>query len=774
MITIQPSISDIPSKKSVVIIWGTSAQAIKLVRFFKEYHFEVHAFCNNDPEKWGETFIGFPIISPSELEDLTKESGFDVIIQLLGDEKSCSEIAAQVESFAISRILYPNDAWDFCETFVQEKQQLSKQNEETLEERLRALSHARDVDLCTQLEEGFYLPYQAQFSANFDKNKSLLVQYPYLFQKEMIAPSETEFSVFPVNEEKIYCYHKMNGNYILLETYSEHETKHFFENLDDPIFVSNEFNEFNLKFLVDNVRASELVAQDNHIYLQYDNMEEFSFLLYYVDFEPLLKDEKIVFLIGEEERNLCPINFKEKFNIDYDSMEVQEVQPPEIKRITVQLHLSPFSGNALMNEILDGHSAILSANGGFSKFGFYNFDEKNNILPFESFLNDMKRNIDAKNIPQLELICCHLKLPKHTHMEPSVETKLEAATVFWGHLVALNEEFPVSTLKDWIVSLYIAYVRTRELQLPSRIAPMIHHFEHDVRAAPYHYSQLRLMYDDFDYTYYYFPMRDLFPRKLSGVMFTDNDFRKLLDVVASTAELETNLKNCIGTWFAVMGPLLIEYNNVPLTPRTLQAIRFEDLKLNPKATLTAICRQFNIPYSDILQLCTKNHKGYEFYNPTLTEAAKTGFHIMPLYREGYDYLSLEERKFYESVFGSTITPYEYTREYTKENDPMISLEERYNQPFAFEQKLVERLAQYSSQDFTDEIEKNRRIMIDNLVKNSAMQSKYSVTLLRPVPELLVHELYQNQSSLPKLEDLDVTFLDAPLLSTKQEKRDCDE
>lgn len=60
--------------------------------------------------------------------------------------------------------------------------------------------------------------------------------------------------------------------------------------MEKPLFVTNEDNRYNLKFLYDNVRCSEDVGTDNHVYLYYDNVNRFLRLLLTTDLEQLLKE----------------------------------------------------------------------------------------------------------------------------------------------------------------------------------------------------------------------------------------------------------------------------------------------------------------------------------------------------------------------------------------------------------------------------------------------------------------------------------------------------
>lgn len=157
-----------------------------------------------------------------------------------------------------------------------------------------------DETIINDLQKCFFEPNSVQMEENFQDNSKLLMDYPYFFSKRCLKPNENRYMLLPINESIYYCYDRIDQRLIPMEVNSEHETKYFFNDIDNPLFVENEFNEFHLKFLEDNIRDSTDYAGDNHIYLAYENEDLFSLLLYYCDLKSLLKRRKIVFLIGNE------------------------------------------------------------------------------------------------------------------------------------------------------------------------------------------------------------------------------------------------------------------------------------------------------------------------------------------------------------------------------------------------------------------------------------------------------------------------------------------
>ncbi len=66
-----------------VVLWGVGEQGKKLLATSRTRGIEVCAFCDNNPEKWGSSFDGVPIISPNDLaEYLTQFDANKLLLQL--------------------------------------------------------------------------------------------------------------------------------------------------------------------------------------------------------------------------------------------------------------------------------------------------------------------------------------------------------------------------------------------------------------------------------------------------------------------------------------------------------------------------------------------------------------------------------------------------------------------------------------------------------------------------------------------------------------------
>ena len=72
-----------------------------------------------------------------------------------------------------------------------------------------------------------------------------------------------------------------------------------------------------------------------------------------------MEEEKIVFLIGDE-ISQYPIDFKERFGIDYSAFPVKPIGVREVKRMIWHTQLSSHNGGDFFNEIFDGHPNLIA------------------------------------------------------------------------------------------------------------------------------------------------------------------------------------------------------------------------------------------------------------------------------------------------------------------------------------------------------------------------------------------------------------------------------
>ena len=211
-------------------------------------------------------------------------------------------------------------------------------------------------DIMAMLQEAYYQPNESELQRYYQKNIETLATYPYFWGTSFPDFSSLSFLLFPISDDSYYLYDKKADCFVgEYDGTTCHRMRYFFENLDQALRVEDEDNLYNLTFLFDNVRRSEDVAMDNHIYLLYHSWEPLQRVMQVGDLAPILEHKKFVFLMGSENFDRYPLNFKTEFGIDYDGMEPVPVRIEEVKRICYW-YKHAYSGTALSCGILNASS----------------------------------------------------------------------------------------------------------------------------------------------------------------------------------------------------------------------------------------------------------------------------------------------------------------------------------------------------------------------------------------------------------------------------------
>ena len=211
-------------------------------------------------------------------------------------------------------------------------------------------------DIFKTLMWTFYEPNRKAMKKRYETNCRLLLKYPYLFRKDFPDFEALPLRFLPFDEK---------GGYIpfspaekrfdaFVNVKKQVITRNFFRDLEKPVLAADVFSQYELEYLYDNVRPSEYVGRENHLYLHYTGWETFCSWLQILDLRRLLKKNKIVFLIGDEIAQY-PIDFQARFGIDYSQYPVRRVGIREVTRLIWHTQLSAHNGGDFFNEIFDHH-----------------------------------------------------------------------------------------------------------------------------------------------------------------------------------------------------------------------------------------------------------------------------------------------------------------------------------------------------------------------------------------------------------------------------------
>ena len=189
-------------------------------------------------------------------------------------------------------------------------------------------------------------------------------------------------------------------------------------------------------------------------------------------------------------------------------------------------------------------------------------------------------------------------------------------------------------------------------------------------------------------------------------------------------------------------------------------VRFEDGKLNPKATFTALAAFLDLPYTESMTYCSRNGER----DPESLEGNDRGFDPAAIYRTYEDYLGPEERYFLEYFMRDVYQRYGYDFQYydgSPMNEEQINnLIERMHGCTDLILASYERALKYKV-FFEDEDPEQRRQEILQEIKENMMEKRREIAsvLMRGL-----HFINKNGAPLnfmPSLE-LDPALLEQPL------------
>lgn len=596
------------------------------------------------------------------------------------------------------------------------------------------------------MDEAFYAPNVKLLQTRYRKNCALLGKYPYLFRKDFLKFEDLPIRFYPYDDNSYTPYYvgeERFGDYInFRETVIQH---YFFKDLENPILAEDVYSQYELEYLRDNVRRSEDVACENHVYLYYTSWAEFCAHLACLNMKPLLEEKKVVFLF-EDEKELYPIDFKERFHIDYSRLSVKPLAIREVTRLIWHGQLSSHNGGDLFNEVFDAHP---------------------NLIAMPSILmSNIEETIEATR-KGLE--------------ESGTLAEAQARFSHWNDPRLIEELYHnrARTDKDILVGMYLyrkEYTGFRDES--SRIVPALFFQPHfgnimysmrsdargrTVLSSP-EYEAVRTspVFLGFKYIKMFLPMRRPTTSHGGTVKFMD---------AVSAYENEYESKN--GTLSintdAVSERVMNRSFMVDRQDRVCRdsvVVRFEDGKLNPKATFTALAAFLDIPYTESMTKCTD--RGEEAVVP----GNVTGFDPVSVYRTYDEYVNGNERIFIEYFLRDVYRYYGYdfhyydgkpmSRERVEEllkgfdtmdgfirKNWMLAVsrtEVRLNGALVENKEISNTVHQQMLDKYIQTIWENRHKIVDVLMNdlrfvNQEGQPLQMMPLLRPDPELLEQPLY---------------------------------
>lgn len=487
----------------------------------------------------------------------------------------------------------------------------------------RGLFQGELMDLMLQ---AFYLPNVQKQEKRYARNCRALERYPYFFREEFPAFDQLPILFFPFDDQGYVPFFKAEnrfGDYVNFD--DPVIDRYFFKDLENPILARDVYSQYQLEYLNDNVRRSEWVGRENHIYLHYTDWTRFCGYLPCLDFTGLLKEKKLIFLM-EEEVGEYPIDFKARFGIDYSQYPVRPVGVREVKRLIWHTQLSAHNGGDFFNEIFYGHPNLIA----YESLMFTNMEEL--IKEQRKVLGQAKKGKGIYPAAMKELL----------QIQNPTDKDLLVAMFLAGEGVskAAQSEARIAPVLLFQPHFYNILYRPRLNQTGDRAILVSEQYD-SIRNSS--------LFRQFKYIKTFTPMRR--PTTSYGATV-----RYMLN---STKE-EDGKDKVVGDAFT--DRLLNRSFMVDRSDRLYRdsaLVRFEDGKLNPKATFTALAEFLDIPYTESMTYCS----GRTGLNPESMKGNDRGFDTAAIYRTYDEYVDDADRCLLEYFLRDAYREYGYKFHY---------------------------------------------------------------------------------------------------------------
>ena len=493
-------------------------------------------------------------------------------------------------------------------------------------------------DILHLMTAAFYEPNIRAIKNRYERNCRLLERYPYIFRHDFPSFEELSVCFIPFDDYDGYTpFDYASARFGEMVRLREPVIKHyFFKDLEKAILATDIYSQYELEYLRDNVRPSEYIGRENHIYLHYTDWKEFCAWLQVLNLTALLESKKFVFLI-EDEIAEYPIDFKDRFGLDYSQYPVRPVGVQEVNKLIWHTQLSTHNGGDFFNEIFDAHPNLV-------------------CMP----------SIMMKNAEEM--------VQSMKDAVGKAKTLEEYRSIFSGKNSHIADELFAAkriTDKDYFVAAFMSQEDWMQFVDPSsRIAPALFfqpHFHNIVyslhgdeqgrtvltadNVKELHKSKL---FKGFKYIKTFTPMRRFTTSHGATVKFMYNSALKGAEEILGKDEKGVILIVPDAVSQRVLNRSFLADPDDRLYKDSI-VVRFEDGKLNPKATFTALAAFLDLPYTETMTYCSEKGK----HDPLGFDTNVRGFDPATVYRTYDEYVNDSERKYIEYFLRDAYEYYGY-------------------------------------------------------------------------------------------------------------------
>lgn len=497
------------------------------------------------------------------------------------------------------------------------------------------------------LTGAFYEPNIKELRGRYERNVKLLKKYPYLFRKDFPSFEELPIRFYPYSDGSYIPFFPARREFgEFIDIKKPVVSRNFFRDLEKPVLASEVYSQYELEYLRDNVRRSDYVGRENHVYLHYEDWGIFCSYLQCWNMRPLLEEEKIVFLMGEEIAQY-PIDFKERFGIDYSQYPLKPVGIREVTRMIWLSQILSHNGIFFFTEVLDGHPNILCAPAHMLDDVVEGLGQwKKNVKGIHS-VADFPKNDDGinhfrrelyllKGVTDKDILAAYYLGDKRCSVGLDPAARITPALLFSPHFGNIHYRLRVDTKQNLTVLYSPQYEKIRN-------SPIFKNFKYIKSVAPF---------------------RRPTTSSAAAVRYMWNRAQESWEELEKEEAAEDTKKetpqNMVGD--AVSTSVLNRSYLIDWQDRLFQdsvLVRFEDGKLNPKATFTALAEFLDLPYAESMTYCSQ----FGELNPEGIKGDARGFDTRAVFETHEEFMGENERYFLEYFLRDVYQEYGYDFHY---------------------------------------------------------------------------------------------------------------
>lgn len=488
-------------------------------------------------------------------------------------------------------------------------------------------------DCLAVMTEAFYNPNADLLKANYERACEALKKYPYLFRKDFPAFEDLPVLFYPFDDDSYLPFDPKAGRFgDYWKPGYQVISRNFFKDLENPILAKDVYSQYELEYLYDNVRPSEWVGRDNHVYLHYADWETFCARLQCLDIHKLLEDKKFVFLLGDEIAQY-PIDFKARFSVDYAKFPVKPVKVREVHKLIWHTQLASHNGGDFFNEIFDGHPNLICNPSAMLE----RINEKVDELRAQLTVAQPGMEIDTSRLPDYaaRVIRELLSLTDRTDKDLVV-----AACMLNDECMAAVDPaariVPAIFLQPHFGSLKYWMYRDKAGRTV-------------MRSDQYEQIQTSPIFQNFKYIKTFTPMRRITTSYGASIKFMQN---RVLQYQRGELDDMAVINDALTDRVLNRSYMIDPEDRLYMDSRL---VRFEDGKLNPKATFTALAAFLDLPYTESMTYCSL----FGERDPESLEGNDLGFSPAAIYRTYDEYANDDERAFLEYFMRDAYETYGY-------------------------------------------------------------------------------------------------------------------